>query len=212
MALPKLLYFATRGRAEVTRLVLAETGVPYEEENFALPDFPALKKSGRLPFGAVPLWEEDGLKLAQSVAIAAHVARAHGLYGKNPREVALIEQACGAVEDVRNEFRRISSAPAEKRPEIRAELTATALPRWFGQLERLLAANGGGDGFVVGDSLSVADLALWYCLEIAKDNGFGATLADCPKLSAFFDRIAARPKIAAYLKSPKRWPLTKLPG
>jgi glutathione S-transferase len=212
MALPKLLYFAARGRAEVTRLVLAEAAVPYEEENFPVTDFPALKKSGRLPFGAVPLWEEDGWKLAQSAAIAAHIARGHGLYGKNEREVSLIEQALGGIEDVRNEYRRVQSATPEKRPEIRAELTSTSLPRWFGHLERLLVSNGGGDGFLVGDALSVADLSLWYALEIAKDNGFGATLSDCPKLGAFYERIAARPRIAAYLKSPKRPSLTKLPA
>jgi glutathione S-transferase len=211
MALPKLLYFAARGRAEVTRLVLAEAGVSYEEENFAVADFPALKKSGRLPFGAVPLWEEDGFILAQSAAIAAHVARGHGLYGKNPREVALIEQALGAVEDVRNEFRRVQSATPEKRPEVRAELTSTSLPRWFGFLERLLVSNGGGDGFVVGDGISVADLSLWYAMEIARDNGFGAALSDCPKLSAFYERIGARPRLAAYLKSSKRPALTRLP-
>jgi glutathione S-transferase len=196
----------------VTRLVLAEAGAPYQEENFTYADFPALKRSGRLPFGAVPVWEEDGWVLAQSAAIATHLARANGLYGKSARDAAEIDQAMGAVEDVRNELRRISAAAPEKRAQVRAELLATTLPRWFGDLERLLASNRDGQGFIVSDSFSVADCALWYLVEIARDNGFGATLNDCPKLLKFFDRIAARPKIAAYLASPKRWPLTKLPS
>ena len=63
MPLPKLVYFASRGRGEVIRLALAEAGVAYEEENFAGDQFAALKASGRLPFLAVPLWEEDGFRL-----------------------------------------------------------------------------------------------------------------------------------------------------
>jgi glutathione S-transferase len=212
MAQPKLVYFPTRGRAEFIRLALVEAGVDYEEENIAPgPDFRAAQKTPRLPFQAFPLWEEDDLKLAQSVAIMNHIGRAHGLRGKTPREEALVDQAFGAVEDVREELRRVSRADPTKRADVRADLMNNSLPRWCGNLERLLASNRDGQGFLVGDSLSVADLALWYCIEIIKDNGFGSALNDCPKLNAFFERIAARPKIAAYLKSPKRWPLQKLP-
>ena len=212
MALPRLIYFPSRGRAEVIRLVAAEAGVAYDEENFKGPEeFAALKASGRLPFLAVPVWEEDGLRLAQSAAIANHIARAHGLAGKSPRETALIDQALGALEDVRLEVRKLAVGDASKRPELRAELLTTTLPRWFGLLEKLLASNDDGKGFLVGDAISIADLALYYLLEMATDNGFGPALADFPRLRAFTERIAARPKIAAYLKSTRRFPLTLLP-
>jgi glutathione S-transferase len=213
MSLPRLIYFASRGRAEVIRLVLAETDVSYEEEGFEGKEaFAALKASGRLPFLAVPVWEETGFRLAQSAAIANHIARAHGLRGASSKEEALIDQALGAVEDVRNEFRRISPAEPAKRPEIRAELRSTTLPRWFGHLERLLVSNNDGEEFLVGKSISVADFALWYLLEIARDNDFGSTLHGCARLNAFFERTARRPRIAAYLGSPRRWPLQKLPS
>jgi glutathione S-transferase len=212
MTQPRLIYFAARGRAEVIRLILAEAGVAYEDDTFTGREaFAALKASGRLPFLAVPVWEEEGLRLAQSVAIANHIGRAHGMRGSSPREEALVDQAVGAVEDVRTELRRLSSAEPAKRPEIRSELRTEVLPRWFGHLERLLGANLKGSGFLVGDRLSVADLALWYLIEIARDNDFGSALDACPLLQGFFERIAAKPRIAAYLGSPKRWPLTKLP-
>lgn len=212
MANPKLIYFPARGRAEVIRLALAEAGVAYTEQNFKGPEeFAALKASGRLPFLAVPVWEEDGLQLAQSVAIANHIARGHGLYGASPREQALIDQALGAVDDVRLEVRKLVTGDPAKRPELRAELLSTTLPRWFGLLEKLLASNHGGEAFVVGNAVSLADLSLWYVLELARDNGFGPALADCPRLRAFAARIAARPRIAAYLASPQRFPLNLLP-
>jgi glutathione S-transferase len=213
MPLPKLIYFPARGRAEVIRLVLAEAGVAFEEENFKGPEeFAALKASGRLPFLAVPVWEDDGLRLAQSAAIANCLARAHGLYGKSPREQALIEQAMGAVDDVRLEMRKLVIGEVTKRPELRAELLATTLPRWFGLLEKLLASNKDGTGFLVGDAISIADLSLWHLIEVATDNGFGPALADCPRLLGFAARIAARPKVAAYVASPKRFPPQLLPA
>jgi glutathione S-transferase len=207
----KLVYFAARGRAEIIRLALAEAGVEWVDDTFD--DFPKLKASGRLPFLAVPVWEEDGgFKLAQSAAILQHIARGHGLYGANARESALVDQALGAIDDVRIEIRKLMGAEPAKRAEVRKTLTTESLPRWFGMLEKLLGSNGGGKGFVVGDKITIADLALYYLVEMARDNDFGAALADCPKLGAFADRIAARPKIAAYLKSSRRFPLTKIAG
>jgi glutathione S-transferase len=207
----KLIYFPARGRGEVIRLALAEAGVEWQDDTFKYDDFPKMRSTGRLPFLAVPVWEEDGFRLAQSQAILNHIGRSHGLYGSNPREQALIDQAIGAVEDVRGEFRKVMTGDASKRPEIRSELEKTSLPRWFGLLEKLLASNQDGKGYLVGDKISIADLALYYVIELARDNDFGAALADTPRLNAFAERIASRPKIAAYLKSSRRFPLTPLP-
>src|ERR1039457_663579 len=96
MTLPVLTYFSSRGRAEMIRLVCAEAQVAYTERHLGTyhpkdktPEFEALTATGVLPFDAVPRWEEPGgLRLAQSDAIARHVARTHGLYGKGPEEAA----------------------------------------------------------------------------------------------------------------------------
>jgi glutathione S-transferase len=60
--------------------------------------------------------------------------------------------------------------------------------------------------------ITVADLALWYLLELIRDNGLGASLEHHPALVAFADRIARRPRIAAYLASPRRPPFAPLPS
>ena len=212
--LPRLIYFPTRGRAELIRLTLAEAGVAYEEENFVGADgFAALKASGRLPFGAVPLWHEpDGFNLAQSAAIACHIARGHGLHGKSARANARCDETVGTYDDVRAEFRKIMLADPEKRPELRAALVTTVLPRWFTMLEQRLASNLAGGDYMVGDAVTIADLAVWYLLETASDNGFGATFAGKTHLEALFARIGSRPRIAEYVKSSRRWPVQLLPG
>lgn len=222
MAKPTLVYFPARGRAEVIRLALAEAGVDWQEHpvgrggppvNGRPTDFAALKASGALPFEAVPVWEEPGgFRLAQSVAILNHVGRAHGLRGRTPVEEARIDEWLGGVEDVRAELRKLTPMPAERRAAFRAELRSEILPRWFGFLDRLLRANGGGAGFTVGEGITVADLAVYYLLELVRDNGMGEAIDRYPALAALEKRIASRPRIAAYLSSPRRPPFTPLPA
>jgi glutathione S-transferase len=168
-------------------------------------DFPTLQASGQLPFNALPVWEEPGgFRLAQSAAIANHLARAHGLRGRSALEEARVDEVLGAADDVRGELRKVFTAAPEQRAAVRAELAEKTLPRWFGFLERYLQANRGGAGFFAGDALSVADLALWYAVELAVDNGLGGGLDAHPVLKAWYGRVAARPRIAAYLGSPRR--------
>ena len=211
MPMPTLVYFAARGRAELIRIVLAEAGVDYALE--PVKELQPLKGTGRLPFDAVPVWEEPGgFRLAQSAAIANHLARAHGLRGRSARDEALIDQALGAVDDVRLELRKLVIAAPEQRAAVRAELLSSTLPRWIGYFDRLLRQNRDGQGHLVGEAVSIADLALWYLLEMIQDNGFGAALQGSPLLPAFLARIGARPKIAEYVRSPQRPPLVPLPG
>lgn len=222
MSQPTLLYFPARGRAEIIRLLLAEAGVEYREHPVGkgtpphqgrATDLAALLADGTLPFGAVPVWEEPGgFRLAQSQAIAAHLARTHGLAGKGPVEAARCDEWWGAIDDVRAELRKLYTTPAGQRAALRAELRTAILPRWLGHLDRLLRTNGGGAGFAVGEGVTVADLALYYLLEMLRDNGFGEAVDRYPALAAFAARIAARPRIAAYLSSPRRPALTLLPA
>ena len=221
MTTPTLVYFHARGRAEVIRLVLAEAGVDYQEHpvgkgtppvNGRPTDFTALKASGDLPFEAVPVWEEPGgFRLAQSLAIVNHLGRTHGLGGRTPAEAAKVDEWLGGIEDVRAEVRKLAAAPPERRAAVRSELRTATLPRWLGYLDRLLRANRGGQGFAVGEGITVADLALYYLLELLRDNGLGEAIDRYPALVAFAQRIASRPRIAAYLASPKRPAFVPLP-
>jgi hypothetical protein len=44
-----------------------------------------------------------------------------------------------------------------------------------------------------------------------RDNELGAAIDRHPALAAWFERIGNRPRIAAYLASPRRYPVTPLP-
>jgi glutathione S-transferase len=217
MTLPTLTYFSSRGRAELIRLVCAAAGVAYQEKKLGVyhpvdktPDFEALKATGTLPFDMVPLWEEpDGFRLAESDAIVRHVARTHGLYGRDAREAARCDMIFSGADGLRVDLRRLVSVAPTERAALREELRERIVPRWLGYFERMLAANGGD--FIVGNAMTYADVALFLAFENLRDNGFGGTYAACPKLAAHAERIAAQPGLARYLASPERFPVQLLP-
>ncbi len=219
MTLPTLSYFSSRGRAELIRLLCADAEIAYEEKLLGAyhpvdktPAFLALKATGALPFNAVPLWEEaDGFRVAQSNAIVRHLARTRGRSGRDDREAARCDMILEAVDEARLEVRKIVTTEQAARAALRSELAERTLPRWLGRFERLLAANDGGAGFIVGAASSYADVALFLLCENLRDNGLGAAYASCPRLAGHAERMAARPALARYLASPSRFPVQLLP-
>ena len=73
------------------------------------------------------------------------------------------------------------------------DVPAAPSPEALAHFEKLLAANGDGRGFVVGEAPSFADMVLFLMFENIQDNGLGAAYARCPALAAHGERMAARP-------------------
>merc|ERR1712062_327178 len=93
----KLTYFNLMGRAETTRLILAQAGVAFEDKRIEPAEWPALKAS--LPMGQLPILEVDGKTIGQSMTIARFCGRRFGLAGKDELEGALADQAVDQVAD-----------------------------------------------------------------------------------------------------------------
>ena len=177
--------------------------------------------------------EEDGFRLNQSQAIIRYLARKTALYGANPREASMCDMIADGAEDVRN---RINNAfwnplnPSAK--DDQAAYVAETLPRWLSYFDRILrknnnnsnsatppasssssqaaaaaaAASACNDGlFFVGDRLTYVDFVVFDLLDYNLDVD-PSCLDSFPLLSVFHSRIAARPRIAAYLRSDRRSP------
>jgi glutathione S-transferase len=112
---------------------------------------------------------------------------------------------------VRNETRRLNQVAPAERAALYEKLGAEILPRWLGFLDRVLASNRDGTGFVVGDSMTAADVALWYLIELIRDNGWTRAVARHPRLEEFARRVEERPRIKAYRDSAQRYPVAPLP-
>jgi len=194
---PRLTYFAGRGLAEIPRLVLAQAGVDYEDVRIS--DISSIKD--QQTFGQVPSYEEPtGFRLNQSGAISRYIAASHGLYGSNVKESALIDQILDGLGDVRGKLNQQYALPeGDARDAFKKKWAAETLPLWVGYFERLLKKNNGGAGFFVGDKLSLADIAVYHYFWTQQQEN-AAALKEAPLLTAFVERIASQPKIAAWLK------------
>lgn len=90
-----------------------------------------------------------------------------------------------------------------------ADLRERRLPKFLGYFERLLAAGGRPKAFLVGRSLTYPDLSMFQVvagLRYAFPNTMAALQTQCPALMRLHDRVRDRPRIAAYLASPRRLP------
>ena len=93
-----------------------------------------------------------------------------------------------------------------------ADFRALRLPKFLGYFERVLAANPGGDRFLVGKSLTYVDLSMFQVLAglyYAFPRAMEAMSRKHPKLTALRHRVETRPRIAAYLASSRRIPFNE---
>ncbi|MBT8495209.1 MAG: glutathione S-transferase family protein, partial [Deltaproteobacteria bacterium] len=87
---------------------------------------------------------------------------------------------------------------------------AERLPAFLRYFERALD-HGGGE-HLVGGKLSYVDLSMFQTLaglEYAFPNGYARAIAETPGLAALRGRVAALPRIAAYLESDRRIPFNE---
>ncbi|XP_048589884.1 hematopoietic prostaglandin D synthase isoform X2 [Nematostella vectensis] len=98
----KLHYFNARGRAEPARLAFAAAGIEYEDKRFeGREEWLRVKPELDPPFGQVPLLViDDKIKLAQSMAILAYVAREGGLAPTNSLDIAMCDMIVGVEGDL----------------------------------------------------------------------------------------------------------------
>ena len=196
----RLRYFPFPGRAGAIRDALRIGGIRFDDVHEPLEGFQQLKAAGELPFGSLPVLDVEGsggtVIAAQSNAILRFVGRLAGLYPiDDPLKALKVDEALEVAEDLYHLIGpSIGEQDAERRKAMRKVLAEETLPRWGGYLDRLIAANG-RTGFVVGDSLSVADLKLYWIV----DKLTNGSLDGIPKtvLEGFSAVLAWRANVAA---------------
>lgn len=221
----RLHYWPTiQGRGEFVRLLLEDAGAEYVD----VARLPAAEGGGAQallrrmreaplpePF-APPYLEAGGLLLAQTSAILHWLAPRLGLApdGEDARARALqiqltLADLVGETHDVHHPVAS-SLTYEDQRPEAerRAKhFVAERIPKFLGWIERQLAR---GDGeHLLGGAHSYVDLTAFQVvsgLAYGFPRRMAAVAADIPRVLALRDRVAARPRIAAYLTSPRRLP------
>ncbi|CAJ0956480.1 unnamed protein product, partial [Mesorhabditis belari] len=197
----KLYYFAGRGFGEPTRMLFKLAGEEFEDVRIESADWPNHKAS--MPMGQMPVLEVNGVKIPQSSAIARYVARKFGFAGKTPEDMAWADALVDGFKDYYKEITDyyytalgfLNKGDAE---ELYKTVFLPARDKHFGMLNDRLKAQ--GTGFLVGDSVTWADL-FWTdhmtTIEKLKPDAF----TGFPEVVALKKRVDAIPQIKAWIES-----------
>jgi len=144
-------------RAECVRVALHVGGVPFED----IRDWAEGKKYAT--FGSLPVMMVDGKVLSQTQAMATYVGKLTGLYPEDSWLAAKHDEIINGCTDVTNTVAatmRIKDEAEKIRARASLILPDGRLTLQLSGLEKLIVENG-RNGVAIGDSLTVADLAIW---------------------------------------------------
>jgi glutathione S-transferase len=189
------IYGIAASRAVRTLWAAEELGLPYEHVKLSFTD-PALKEPAFLalnPNGAIPVIDDDGVVMFESLAINLYLARRHGAGTLGPanagEEAQVLQWTLWAATEIESQTRIWAQhtfylPEAERRPEALAG-ALEALGKRMAVADGVLA----GRPWLVGGRFTVADLNLAATLIRFTELGGPAH----PHLAAWHARCMARP-------------------
>lgn len=208
------------GRGEFVRLVLEDAGADYvdvarrpEAEGGGIPAIRRILDDdlGQTPGYAVPMLRHGALVLSQTSNICLYLAGRHGLVPDDETGRLHANQLQLTLQDLTVEAHDVHHPigmglyyEEQKEAALRAaeQFRTVRMPKFLGYFERVLAQNGGRS--LVGPETSYVDLSAFHVLAglaYAFPRAFEALRPTIPGLLALSDRVAARPRLAAYLAS-----------
>ena len=217
----ELFYWPSiQGRGEFVRLALEEAGVDYVDVARGPRGvdklMAALKEDARPAF-APPFLRVGGMKIGQTAAILMFIGERHGLAPNDPAGRIWTQQLQLTIADLVAEAHEThhpvgaSLYYEDQKPEAlrRArEFTDQRIPKFLGYFARVL----GKQDYLLGQDATYADLSLFQAIEgldYAFPKAMAKELARHPQLDELRRRVAARPRIAAYLASDRRIPFNE---
>jgi len=218
MAYQLYYWSGIQGRGEFVRLALEDAGAPYDDlartpggDDAML----AMLRDGdaaRLPF-APPFLRDGGVLVGQTANILLYLGHRLGLAPADEAGRLWVHQLQLTVADflaeVHDTHHPVASSRYYEDQKDAALLRARAfreerVPKYLGYFERVLARNGGR---AAGDGTTYVDLSLFQVvagMRYAFPRTMQRVQRDHPHLVALHDIVRARPRIAAYLASPRR--------
>jgi len=225
----RLYYWPTiQGRGEFVRLALEAAGAKYIDVARdpkaggvkALTDLLAGSKTPTRPF-APPILQAGKQVIAQTSNILLYLGDKLGLAPKGEAGRLWAHQlqltVADFVDDAHNTHHPIGSGFYYEDQKQEAKRAAAGflnlrVPKFLGYFESVLKAGPSRGKHLIGRSLSYPDLSVFQIvagLRYAFPNAMRQAEPAYPLVSALHDRVAAHPRIAAYLASPRRIPFNE---
>lgn len=202
-----LYYFGGRGVADQIRWLMAASNISFKHKVIDTREKFLQMAERQLPFGQLPLLQIDGLEIVQSQAMVRYIARRGGLYPTDPAEEVKADMLAEMVRDV---VGMTLGAPfmRAKGEESKQKVLETMRTNWkkFGsRFEVVLVANGGE--YLVGNSLSYADILLVHALTCYVEECGPDVVSDMPQLVELQHKVMALPGIQSFIRSDLYFPL-----
>lgn len=218
------LYYqpSIQGRGEFVRLALEDAGADYidvaRDPNFGRPGIMKFLEDPSLehpPF-APPFLRAGKFLISQTANILQFLAPRLGLAPKSAASSLWAHQLQLTIADWLYETGQTHhpianvlyyEQQADEAKKRAAHFASTRIPKFLAYFERILKQNGKGGDFVFGRKAAYVDLSLFQMIEGLR-YAFPKTMARLEpqhsKLVTLHDCVMARPRIAAYLSSPRR--------
>lgn len=212
-----------QGRGEFVRLVLEEAGADYVDVARGKGDLIGAWQDPSMvhpPF-APPFLKAGDLVIGQTANILMFLGQRHGLAPEDEAGRLWTHQLQLTIADfvveIHDTHHPIGSGLyyEDQKPEAKRraqDFRAHRLPKFLGYFEQVLAGNPDGDDHAVGGAVTTVDLSLFQLvagLRYAFPRAMAGAEAQYPRLVALHDRVAALPRIAAYLASDRRIPFNQ---
>jgi glutathione S-transferase len=226
----ELYYWPTiQGRGEFVRLALEEAAAPYRDVAresgrgagvASLLHFLQLRTQLRPPF-APPFLRAGRLMVGQTANILQFLGPRHALAPNTQSGRLWIHELQLTVADLLAEVHdthhpvAVSLYYEDQKKEARrkaADFLKNRIPKYLGYFEKILASNRRRGRYLLGVKLSYADLSLFQIvagLSYAFPNTMNLAARKYRHLFALHAQVQERPRIAAYLASPRRIPFNE---
>lgn len=216
-----------QGRGEFIRLALEDAGADYvdiarlpKRGTAAMMRFLENRSMPYAPF-APPFLKAGNIVIAQTANILLFLGPRLGLAPKNEAARLQANQLqltiadwVGEVHDAHHPISGGLYYEDQKREAKRraADFRTERLPKFLGYFEKVLKNNPKGSEYLLGKTVSYVDLSLFQMaagLRYAFPRAMAKLEREHPRVVALHDRMSARPRLAAYLSSPRRLPFNQ---
>lgn len=202
----RISYFGIQGRGGPLRAAATIGGLSYEDRFVSGAENMESKKAGKNRWSGIPeltIFGKDGKELVtigQSNTCLRYIGSLAGLYSDNPLNAALMDECLDSVEDIMMMLTpSFREKDEEKKKAMRlALMEPDKLPYWIQKFESRYEENekrGNKNGFVVGDSLSIADLKIFFMLQTVRGGKLdyvdgNKLMENAKRMTASADKIA----------------------